>query len=233
MTSDAGLSQPQYSPATFATLTGNIGDNTSLARALQSAVFIDMANADYTMSDAEAAAYAKVLSNTGDGTKALTWPSTSDGLYASGQLIYMALANAPITLVSQTGGSTAIIHNGDFSEVAVLPGVGIFCLADAYTSQANMVHTAINPIGDADYTLQASDAGKTIYMGGAGPRNLTINAGITNMLDNAVVYLIQAGAGAVAIGGTATIFGAGGTVSAGQLARIARDSNSDDWYVGR
>ena len=231
MTSVAGLSQPQVAAATFASITGTFGDNAALSRMFQDVATIDMSNADYTMSDNEAASYAKILTNVGDGTKTLTWPSTSDSLISASQFITTAFAANQVTLASQTGGSSAVIGALRLSEVVILPGVGVFVEGDSYATSSNAVSNGVTVITDAAYSFGVSDCGKLIVGDRGTAQAFTLDSTV-DFPTNAKICVMQKGAGTVTITASGTTIIGTAAMVQNQLICLYRDGTTDEWYVG-
>ena len=207
-----------------------IAGMTQLLSSLRDYVLVDMGGGDYTMTDAEAVAFLKIVVNTGVG-KTLTWPTTADSYAAIDQQVSTQYSANDIILSSQTGGTNCTLlaaTSGAFS-VSVIPGVAIsYNHPDSvyYRSGTNGVN-----VRAASYTATADDAGKLIVF--TAGTSLTIDISATpDYATNAVIRVLnrRAGAAVIAAIGAGITFSGQQTVSSNCIMELQRDGDTDDWY---
>lgn len=231
-TSGLTLQQLASGTSSFSNISGTIGDNAELARAFQAAVIIDMQDDDYTMSDDEAASFGKIITNAGDGTKTLTWPSTSDGTYAAEQFIYMGYAANKITLACQTVGATTVMYPGDFCEITVFPGGAIYNMGREYSRQSNRESNGVVVSSSGAYAFDYSDCGKLRVSNNGGAHDYTMNAADELWPINAKITVFQAGTGncTLVAGLGVNLFG-DLTMAQNESRTLWRSGSSNNWYV--
>jgi len=123
-------------------------------------VTVDMGSDDYTMTDDEAVAPFKLLSNVADG-KTLTWPASAADRMPIRQVV--VVGNGVHGLVFQSEGSFGIgvLTGQPVVQVSVLSGLAIF---DECTKRSNYYE-----VSGATHTLTSVDAGCTFnFTNGAG-----------------------------------------------------------------
>lgn len=205
---------------------------TQLLSSIRDYAVINMGGGDYTMTDAEAVKFLKVIVNEGTGST-LYWPTTSDAYTAIDQQVSMQFTTKDVILASQTGGVAVTLKAGlrGSSAITYLPGVAVTAknyLDAAYYRQGT---NGVN-VQSANYTAVANDSGKLIVFD-AFSGTLTISAAATTDYgDNAVIhatalgipdtFIISAGAGVTINGATKGY--------ANSVVTIQRDGSTDTWY---
>lgn len=229
---NAGLTNTvDNASANWGSVTGSISSQTDLYQGLAGIAIIDMGAADYTMSPSEALAYIKIVSNVGNGTKTLTWPSGSDSKDFSAQLIANQDATQ-FTAALQSGGSTETIFPNQLTEVAVAPGVGVFSMGYQYAIAANNVSNGVSTIGGAATNATSFYSGKLLVFTSAAAQTLTINSANYFWPDTKFDVLVT-GAGGLTVSCAGTFVLAGsGTVATNQRKTIWRDDDTNNWYIG-
>jgi hypothetical protein len=195
-------------------------------------VIIDMGGGNYTMTDAEAVAYLKIITNEGVGST-LYWPTTSDGYTSIDQQISMQYTANPIIIASQTGGDTDTLAAGSIGSTAVsyIPGVAAKSKNKAdgvyYRAGTNGVN-----VQTVDYTAVADDAGKLIVF--TAGSTLTINAAATtNYGTNAVIRVLnlQSGGGYILISPAVGVSISGHTQAYQDcILELQRNGDTNNWY---
>jgi len=128
VTGTLAASSVDVTPATFITeLTAQTALE-GLSNNARGFGIIDMSNADRTLTDAEAKLGAILVFNSGDGTKTLTWPTTSDGTVASTILVVTAFAGNVFYVTSESWGAPILISapNGDIFTYGYGSGIQSF-----------------------------------------------------------------------------------------------------------
>jgi len=200
---------------------------------IRGVVIVDMDSADYTMTDAEANSALLVITNSGDGTKTLTWPTTSDDTRPAQQTVVTLLTAGDFTIAAQSGGGTASLIAGTIHIVTVTDVLGAFN-SDQYIQ--NEARRATNGLGVAgtgsDFTFAATDAGQMVIGDDSSPQNFNINADISGMPNNAVLYFFQRGSATATLvaGAGVTLYG-NLTVATNSGCSIWRDGTTNTWYV--
>lgn len=136
---------------------------------------INMSNADYVMSDAEAKNFMLAVLSAGDGTKTITVPSTSDGKTPGSYLLINIYANAGYYLKSETYGSTGGFIDSRYGELAaystILNPTGILGFAgQIHTLGTGPVHFNCG----GDWTLGRAQRGYLHIGNVPGPHVVTI-----------------------------------------------------------
>lgn len=119
--SDAIYKLQGQSDAQAAHLTDNDASIEALFLGVRGVYVIDMNFDDYTMTDAEANAVAKVVINGLEG-KTLTYPATADATIPVRQFVGMAFAEPGLRIVLESGSIPVIYEEGNpFIQLAIAP----------------------------------------------------------------------------------------------------------------
>ena len=104
---------------------------------VRTAVVVNMAGDDYTLTYAEATAAYIVIINGGTG-KTLTWPTTADSFVPVIQAISTGLTTADVTLAFESGGSTgtAFRYQGGINLFLMAPGTSFTNVTDQISDYA-------------------------------------------------------------------------------------------------
>lgn len=129
----------------------------SISRGVRGFGIVNMANADYTMTADEAALGAIAVFNSGDGTKTLTYPTTSDGTVPNTIMIITAFSGNVFYVASESWGAPVLLSAPEVDIILYGYGTGIQTfynsnihdsIADGglYAPTQNAVYDAISPI---------------------------------------------------------------------------------------
>lgn len=190
---------------------------------------VDMSNADYTMSALEANVNIIILANGGDGTKTLTWPTSADTSHPLQQLVITAYIANPVTIASETGGSTAQLYPGSIYFVSVLGGVSALNI-NAYTQGlARSGYNGVSAMGAGSNSFTDALGGKLLIGSDAAAQTVDIAAG--NYTSNLTARVYCTGAGGVTVQGALGVTVTGNTtLTSGQSCTIYRDSTAETYY---
>lgn len=206
---------------------------------LRGIAIVDMGNADYVMSDAEAKCGAIAVVNAGDGTKTITIPSSSDSV-AAGLIAYLTYFNsAGFYIKSETYGGSgqycdALIGDLILHRPASINPSGMIAFAGLH--QAQGTHRGFYGAGSANVTGSRNIRGKTVFLDAPNldyiiPQSLNP---LNETETNALAYVIADYSGCrIVAENTAqnVIFPAGPYLEIGQRYTIARDSNTETYRV--
>jgi hypothetical protein len=99
-------------------------DIQTLERNVRDAVVVNMANDNYTMTDEESQSSFIIPFNVGDGTKTLTWPSSSASTRPQPQFIYGVGAGNSYTIKAEGNATTASLSAATNYCIAVSDALG-------------------------------------------------------------------------------------------------------------
>lgn len=241
-------------PSTFAPETTAQAFIDSVARGVRGFGIVNMANADYVMTADEAALGAIAVFNSGDGTKTLTYPATSDGTVPNTVMIITAFSGNVFYVASESWGIPKLMSAPEVDIILYGYGVGVSSfygsnihdsIADGglYAPTQNAVYDAINgalntsSAGIAVKTTitessAATDAGKRVYCSNAAAVTYTIEPSATADLGNNGTFRLQAGAGGITIAAGAGVTLVGSTtVAAYDCITCDRDGVTETWYL--
>lgn len=209
-----------------------IAGMTQLLSSIRDYVIVDMGGADYTMTDAEAVSFLKIIANEGVGST-LTWPSSSDAYYSIDQAISTQYTTHPITIACQSGGETAVLPAGlkGSCSLGVIPGLVIYSKTQQESAYMRQGTNGVN-VQSADYTATADDSGKLIVFDDTVLHYLTISpASITDYGTNAVIYLTCENTEKCAVfPDTGVTISGNSFVYRGAMLTLQRDGDTDNWY---
>jgi len=116
-----------------------------LERNIRNFSIVDMGNADYTLTDSEAPRPGIAILNSGDGSRTLTIPTSSDGKTPSIYNIITFFAGSPFNILGETSGNTIPVE---------APGVDII----GYSAAAGVTSLYNNIISDSAYSSSWDDS---------------------------------------------------------------------------
>lgn len=197
---------------------------------------IDMENDDRTMTDAEAASAVKFILNAGDGTKTLTYPTTSDALIAKSQSIVGIAMTAKISLVCETGGTAATIYAGSTTDVVVIPGTAVISTAAVYAAFSNSITNGVSLSDTINNVVTASLMGAVLIANStAGAQAWTIDTVANEAYpDNATFKIhVPLGCDGMTVTGDVgvTLTPASAVIAAGETLQFVKENSSDNWYA--
>lgn len=194
-----------------------------LIQNIRGGVIIDMQDDDYTMTDEEAEAAIKVVINSGDGTKTLTFPTTSDSTVPAIMGICGAFAGANFFIKSETfDDPLEILVPSPTCDIIFYSSAGpILSIYHSYISNdaydASWDGSLLAPTQDAVYDKIESMSFEGMKLESIS----TLTAGTTTYTPstsevNAVIMYVQGGGGGGGGASTAAVSAAaGGGGSAG------------------
>lgn len=199
-----------------------------LQRNIRTYVVIDMNNDDYTMTDDEANSAVIAVTNSGDGSKTLTWPTTSDTTRPAQQLVITIFTANGFIAAAQTGGSTADLVGGTIHYVTVPDGIGAFNVDEYVQTEARKVSNGITVLDAGDTAFNDDSAGKLQHAADGSAQTLTIAAG--NTLSNLTAPVYCSGAGGLTVQGAMGVTVSGNAVLAtGDRCTIYRDALTETY----
>jgi hypothetical protein len=200
-----------------------------LGRNVRTVVSVDMNNDDYTLTLDEANSALLVMTNVGDGTKTLTWPTTSDNTRPAQQLVVTLLASDSFSGSAESGGGTAEFVNGTIHIVSVPDGLGVFNVDQYIQDESRKSSNGIVTLAVGNTNTSDSNAGK-LHIGSDGAaQTLTIIA--ASNVPNMIVPVYCNAAGGVTIQNGLGVTVTGNTVLAnGDRCTIYRDGSTETYY---
>lgn len=131
---------------------------------------IDMGNDNYTLTDAEAQAGIWFVLNSGDGTKTLTVPTTSDGTTSANIVIVTVFSGNPFYVESQTGATPILLSAPSVDVLGYINASGFFSFYnenisnDVYDASwdTSLLAPTKNAVYDALQTLPRNGAVTTL-----------------------------------------------------------------------
>lgn len=202
---------------------------------LRGAVFVDMNNDDYTMTYDEAIAGMKVISNSGDGTKTLTWPTIADNDCPTDQMLVMTLATGKITLSQESGGLNGTAYPGTVCGMGLIPAFAIFSMCEYYGISSNASFAGVDVEAGAARDIVYADSGTNIIADSAGAQTFTIKDDTSQgWRPYTKVAIYRKGAGALTIDGNVApaVTVTGNTTPAQGEQVWATRIAADTWVVG-
>lgn len=192
---------------------------------------IDLLGGSLTLSNEQAQCSALFFVGAAAGST-VTFPSSADDLIPRQQLVSNLFSVGDLTVESQTGGFTATVMQDMFVILSVLPGVGVYNVNDYAASQARS-HSQGPLVYNADLVLGYSDLGRLCVMdvGIANTVTVPVDTNI-DMTNNAIVYVMQMGAGNTTIVGEVGVTLVGdATMAINESRTLRRDGTSNTWYI--
>lgn len=203
-------------------------DLTLLENNVRGVAFVDMENDDYTLTDDEANAAVLVVSNSGDGTKTLTWPTTSDLTRAAMQTVVTLFCSNGFTISAESGGSTSDLVAGTIHTVSVPDGLGAFDIGDFIEIEARKASNGIRVLDVGDTVFTDANGGELQHANDGVAQTLTIDPAQETPDLSAPVYC--SGAGGLTIQGGVGVTVTGNTVlAAGDKVTIYRDGVTENY----
>jgi hypothetical protein len=188
-----------------------------------------MNNDDYTLTDAEANSAVLVMNSTGDGTKTLTWPTSSDSTRPGQQLVVTLLAGELFTGAAESGGSTAEFVNGTIHIVSVPDGLGVFNVDQYIQDESRKSSNGIVTLDAGNTYLGDNNSGRLHIASDVSAQTLTIRDSLK--VSNMIVPVYCNAAGGLTIQGDIGVTVTGNTVlTNGQRCTIYRDGMTEIYY---
>lgn len=199
-----------------------------LQRNVRNYVVVDMDNDDYTMTDDEANSAVIAVTNSGDGSKTLTWPTTSDTTRPAQQLVITIFTVNGFIAAAQTGGATADLVGGTIHYVTVPDGIGAFNVDSYVQTQGRKASNGITLLAAGDNSFDDTQGGILQHAADGAAQTLTILAG--NLVENLTAPAYCSGAGGLTIQGDVGVTVTGNTVLAvGDKCTIYRDALTETY----
>lgn len=196
---------------------------------IRDAVFVDMGNADYTLTDAQANSQLLAIQNSGDGTKTLTWPTSSDETRPASQLVVTLFAAYAFTAAAESGGSTSTVLPGSIHIVSVPGGLGAFEVDGYIQDEGRASMSGIDELDAGDNYFSDGNAGNLQRSNQALANTLTILPANKTPFLTALVWC--QGAGTLTIQGDTGVTVTGNTVlTTGLRCQIVRNNLTETYY---
>lgn len=199
-------------------------DVETLFAAVRGMTIIDMNFDDYTMTDAEANAVAKVVINGLEG-KTLTYPATADATVPVRQFVGMVFAEPGLRIVLESGSIPVIYEEGNpFIQLAIAPEFDL-------VSPENSTKGQDVPLIVDTFTIMPWHQGGTYHMGNALGVTVTIDSSCKS--SGFWCEVVQKSAGQVEFVSSSPIHNVNGhTKTAGQYACVrVRCGTTDDFIL--
>jgi len=203
---------------------------------------IDMGDDDYTMTDDEAASGFILLLNSGDGTKILLRPTSSDDFYCGKQLVLTLYAGRAFIFKTETYANTGRIFDALTGDIAahstITDPIAIVGASGLDLAGKTKIETIVDGYGPL-YPLQRSSRGRTIIVKVQDSSGLDIIvpdfSAVPEENEGYTVYFVCAQQGNVNIIPENTNINlyilCDTNYEAGQRYAIVRDTITSDWYV--
>jgi len=210
------------------------GFHLQISQQLRSYVIIDIADADYTLTQDEAIAGAKIIVNSGTTQRAITVPTTADGICGVSQVFSLLYSASNVEVISESGGTTAVILAGEeTAELTYLYGVAAISAGQTYASKAAGKHNGYAAVATTSYTAELSSKGKIVSMNNAGASTLIIpRSAEVNWSEDCKILIRSGGAGGVTIHAATDVVLIGVTTLTTNQIVTAYYTGSDTWVIG-
>jgi hypothetical protein len=201
---------------------------------MRNVAVIDIADADYTLTEAETLAGLKAIINSGTTQRTITIPTSTDAICGTQHQFSLVYCNSNIEVISETGGSPAIILAGSAVEnIAYYAGTASVSHGDAYAKKANAKANGYSPQTATTYTPDLTDLGKVVSMNHASASTLTLATEASAGWHDDCKMIIRSGGAAgltIAASGGVTLIGVT-SLTTNQIV-TAYYTGSDTWVIG-
>ena len=209
----------------------------SLDVSVRGLAVVDMDDDDYTLTDAEASAELIAVLNTGDGTKTLTFPTTSDLLRPRSQIVTSLFSGGgAFTLASESGGASIVIAKSSTNIVSFVTGSTEIDVSGFIKTDARKVTNGNDTTDTINNSFTGGDMGKVIIANSTAGAQVwtlesTADAGWLN--DATFTVVVPAGADGITITGEAgvTLNPASVVIAASSSRTFVKINSSDTWYA--
>ena len=195
---------------------------------------IDIADADYTLTAAEALAGLKIIVNAGTTQRTVTIPTSVQSVCGTLQHVSLGFSSSNIELIAEWGGTSAILLAGTTAEtLALYPAFGVFAHRDVYVQKANAKANGYSPQTASTYTPDLTDLGKVVSMNHASASTLTIpTAASAGWYDDCKINIRSGGAAGLTIAASGGVTLIGVTSLTTNQIVTAYYTGSDTWVIG-
>lgn len=196
---------------------------------IRAVVAVDMLNADYTLTLDEANSNVLVVSNSGDGTKTLTWPTTSDASRPAQQLVVTIFCSNGFTIAAQSGGGTDTLVAGTVHLVSVPDGLGAINVDEYIQIETRKQSNGVSGLSAGANVFNDASGGLLLIGSDAAPQ--TVDIALGNDMSNLTAVVYCTGAGGITIQGDVGVTVSGNTtLASGESCRIYRDALTETYY---
>lgn len=221
-TSEITVTQVGAGGSDITTLQSDVADLTLNLRDVEA---IDMNADDLVLTATQAKAAVLVVTNVGDGTKTLTWPTGAEN--PAQQLVVTLTAANFFDIAHEAGGVTASMEPGTMHIVSVTSTYGAYDIDEFTGSSARGESNGVVTLGAGDTVLADTHAGKLLIAADGAAQTLTVNTGLLTNNMKLTVYCSGAG-GMTVTAGTGTVNG-NAVLAAGDSCVIYRDALTDTY----
>jgi len=201
---------------------------TDLVTNVRNFISINMLADDFTMSE-EASKYpVLIVTNAGDGTKTLKYPTGSFNSRPAVVLIVSFLTNG-FSVQNESGGGTAYVDAGCLVRTSPIIGSNITNLDNYSNPLIRGGRNGVTSTASAAYTIEETSKGKTLIGTNAALQTFTISPDINT--DNFTCDVFATGAAGISVVGGAGVTVTGNTTAAVNVRRtIVRDDRTQNYY---